>query len=142
MIVLDAYAVLAYLRDERAAEAVGELLGGPTMLVAVNAAEVVDQLVRVYGRDPDDVHADLVLLAHTGMELASVSADAGVLAGRLRARHYHRERMAVSLADCVAAAAALSTPCSLATADPPLASLIRAEGGTVQPLPDTAGRLP
>ncbi|MHB8452458.1 MAG: PIN domain-containing protein [Mycobacteriales bacterium] len=142
MIVLDAYAVLAYLRDERAAEEVGELLGGPTMLAAVNAAEVVDQLVRVYGRDPDDVHADLAMLAHTGMKLAAVSAAAGVLAGRLRARHYHRERMAVSLADCVAAAAALSTECALATADPALASLVRAEGGRVHPLPDTAGRRP
>ncbi|MDA8183544.1 MAG: PIN domain-containing protein [Actinomycetota bacterium] len=142
MIVLDAYAVLAYLRDERAAEEVGELLSGPTMLAAVNAAEVVDQLVRVYGQDPDDVHADLVMLAHTGMELAAVSADTGVLAGRLRARHYHRERMAVSLADCVAAAAALSTECALATADPALASLVRAEGGRVHSLPDTAGRLP
>lgn len=142
MIVLDAYAVLAYLRDERAAEEVGELLRGPTMLAAVNAAEVVDQLVRVYAQDPDDVHADLVMLAHTGMELAAVSAGTGVLAGRLRARHYHRERMAVSLADCVAAAAALSTECALATSDPALASLVRAEGGGVHSPPDTAGRLP
>lgn len=142
MIVLDAYAVLAYLRDERAAGDVGELLGGQTMLTAVNAAEVVDQLVRVYGRDPDDVHGDLVMLAHTGMELAAVSAEAGVLAGRLRARHYHRERLAVSLADCVAAAAALATECALATADPALASLVRAEGGRVHSLPDTAGQLP
>lgn len=142
MILLDAYAVVAYLRDERAAEAVAELLAGPTMLVAVNAAEVLDQLVRVYGQDPDDVHADLAMLAHTGMELADVSAEVGVLAGRLRARRYHRERMAVSLADCVAAAAALSTHYPLATADPPLASLVRAEGGRVHPLPDTAGRLP
>ncbi len=142
MIVLDAYAVLVYLRDERAAGEVGELLGGPTMLAAANATEVVNQLVRVYGRDPDDVHADLVMLAHTGMELAAVSAEAGVLAGRLRARHYHRERMAVSLADCVAAAAALSTECALATADPALARLVSAEGGRVHSLPDTAGRLP
>lgn len=142
MIALDAYAALAYLRDERAAEEVGELLGDPTMLDAVNAAEVVDQLVRVYGREPDDVHADLVMLAHTGMELAAVSAEVGVLAGRLRARHYHRGRSAVSLADCVAAAAALSTECALATADPALASLVRAEGGRVHSLPDTAGRLP
>lgn len=142
MIVLDAYAVLAYLRDERAAEEVGELLGGPTMLVAVNAAEVMDQLVRVYGRDPDDVHADLVMLAHTGMEMTAVSAEVGVLAGRLRARHYHRERMAVSLADCIAAGAALSTEWALATADPALASLVRAEGGRVHPLADTAGRRP
>ncbi|MGI8781339.1 MAG: PIN domain-containing protein [Solirubrobacteraceae bacterium] len=142
MIVLDAYAVLAYLRDERAAEAVGDLLGAPTQLTAVNAIEVLDQLVRVYGRDADDVHADLIMLVHTGMELGPVSAEVGLLAGRLRARHYHRERMAVSLADCVAAAAALSTGSPLATADPPLARLTRAEGGEIHALPDSAGRLP
>lgn len=142
MIVLDAYAVLAFLRDEPAAQSVEELLATPTMLTAVNATEVFDQLVRVYHRDPDDVHADLAMLAHTGVELAAVSADVGLLAGRLRARHYHRERMPVSLADCVAAAAALDRGWSLATADPPLADLVRAEGGKVHALPDSAGRLP
>lgn len=142
MTVLDAYAVLAYLRDERAAEAVGELLAEPTVLTVVNAAEVLDQLVRVYGRDADDVHVDLVMLAHTGMQLGEISAEVGLLAGRLRARHYHRERMALSLADCVAAATALSTGHPLATADPPLATLIRTEGGKIHALPDTTGRLP
>lgn len=142
MTVLDAYAVLAYLRDERAADAVGHLLAEPTTLTAVNATEVFDQLVRVYGRNADDVHADLVMLAHTGMRMDGVSADVGMLAGRLRARHYHRERMAVSLADCVAAAAALSTGHPLATADPPLASLVRAEGGKIHALPDTKGHFP
>lgn len=142
MIVLDAYAVLAYLRDETAAESVAELLQSPTMLSAVNAAEVVDQLVRVHGHDPDDVQADLGLLSHAGMELCEVSAELGMLAGRLRARHDHRERMAVSLADCIAGATALSGGLPLATADPALASMIIAEGGRLHPLLDTAGRLP
>lgn len=142
MTVLDAYAVLAYYRDESAAEPVTELLRTPTVLTAVNATEVVDQLVRIFGRDADDVHADLVLLASSGMRLVDVSAEVGVLAGRLRATHYHRERMAVSLADCVAAATALTTGRPLATADPPLAEMLRAEGGKVHALPDRAGRLP
>lgn len=142
MTVLDAYAVLAYLRDEPAAEPIGELLQAPTVFSAVNGTEVIDQLVRVYGRDPDDVHADLVLLAHTGMQLSAVPPAVGMHAGRLRARHYHRERMAVSLAGCIAAATALSTGRSLATADPSLADMLRAEGGTIHALPDTTGRLP
>jgi PIN domain nuclease of toxin-antitoxin system len=142
MMVLDAYAVLAYLRNESAAGEVGELLAEPTVLIAVNAAEVLDQLVRVYGRDADDVHANLAMLGYAGMRLSDVSAEVGMLAGRLRARHYHREYLAVSLADCVAAAAALSADWPLATADPPLAGLIRAEGGKIHALPDSKGQRP
>ncbi|MEJ7706151.1 MAG: hypothetical protein WKF82_02060 [Nocardioidaceae bacterium] len=62
MTVLDAYAVLAYLRAEPCADAVASLLRSPTVLTAANAAEVLDQLVRVYRRDPDDVHADIAPL--------------------------------------------------------------------------------
>lgn len=142
MTVLDAFAVIAYLRDERCADEVAELLEAPTVLTAANAAEVLDQLVRVYGRNPDDVHADLALLAHAGMQIVSVTADDGLLAGRLRARHYHRQRCAVSLADCLAAAAALPDRTPLATSDPALASVVRAEGGEIHPLVDSNGVQP
>jgi predicted nucleic acid-binding protein len=63
-------------------------------------------------------------------------------AGRLRAKHYHRERMAVSLADCMAAATALSMGRALATSDPALATLVRAEGGDIHGLPGSKGQLP
>lgn len=142
MTVLDAYAVVAYLRGEPMADEVAAILRSPSLLPAVNAAEVIDQLVRVFGRDPDDVHADLALLSHAGMQLAWLSPEVGTLAGRLRARHYHRQRMAVSLADCVAAATALTEQRPLATSDPALAALVRAEGGKIQGLPDSTGRLP
>lgn len=142
MTVLDAYAILAYLRGEQAADQVGSLLLEPTVMAAANAAEVVDQLVRVYGRDADDVHADLALLSHTAMEITPVTADLGILAGRLRARRYERKAMAVSLADCIAAATALARDDSLATADAALATLLRSEGGRVHGLPDSHGRLP
>ncbi|MGH3712103.1 MAG: PIN domain-containing protein [Micromonosporaceae bacterium] len=142
MTVLDAYALVAYLRGEAAANEVAALLRTPTTLSAANAAEVLDQLTRVYGRDADDVHADLALLANAGMELAPVTADIGLFAGRLRARHYHRQHMAVSLADCIAAATALSEQQSLATADPALAALLRTEGGKIHGLADSSGRLP
>jgi PIN domain nuclease of toxin-antitoxin system len=142
MTVLDAYAVLAYLRAESCAEEVAALLRQPTILTAANAAEVLDQLVRVYRSDPDDVHADLALLAEAGMELVPVTPDQGLAAGRLRAQHYHRERCAVSLADCLAAATALDENRALATADPALAELVRAVGGKVHPLADSKGIKP
>jgi PIN domain nuclease of toxin-antitoxin system len=140
--VLDAYAVIAYLRGEACADEVATLLREPTVLTAVNAAEVVDQLVRVFGRDPDDVHADLALLARAGMSVQPVSAELGLEAGRLRARHYHGQRRAVSLADCVAAAAALAERRPLATSDPALAIVVREEGGQVHALPGSGGTRP
>lgn len=142
MTVLDAYAVLAFLRGERCADQVAGLLRESTLVTAVNAAEVLDQLVRVYSRDPDDVHADLSLLSDAGMQILPVSADLALSAGRLRAQHYHRKRCAVSLTDCVAIAAALGAKRPLATSDAALAAVLRAEGGQVVPLADSRGGTP
>jgi PIN domain nuclease of toxin-antitoxin system len=142
MTVLDAYAVIAYLRGEPSADEVAELLHGPAVLTSVNAAEVCDQMVRVFGADPDAVEADLALLIHAGMTVLTVSYELGLEAGRIRARRYHRDRAAVSLADCVAASAALDGQRPLATADPALAAVLRAEGGEVHPLPDSKGNRP
>jgi predicted nucleic acid-binding protein len=76
------------------------------------------------------------------MHVAPVSADQGLLAGRLRAKHYHRERCAVSLADCIAAATALTEQRPLATFDLALATVLRSEGGTVLPLANSNGVKP
>ena len=54
------------------------LLRVPTVITAVSAAEVLDQLVRVYQLDPDDVHADLGLLSNTGMDIVTVTVDQGL----------------------------------------------------------------
>lgn len=142
MTVLDAYAVIAYLRGVPSSGEVAGLLREPTHLTAANAAEVCDQMVRVFGGDPDAVEGDLALLGHAGMNLLPVSPELAIDAGRIRARRYHRERSAVSLADCVAAAAALACLQPLATSDPALAEVLRAEGGKVHPLPDSKGRRP
>jgi PIN domain nuclease of toxin-antitoxin system len=140
--VLDAYAVIAYLRGEPSADEVAELLHGPTILTSVNAAEVLDQMVRVFGSDPDGVEADLALLSHAGMTVQAVTHELGMEAGRIRARRYHRDRAAISLADSVAASTALAARQPLATADPALATALRAEGGDVHPLPDSKGNRP
>lgn len=139
MTVLDAYAVISFLRDENAAEEVAELLRRPTLLTTVSLVEVLDQMVRVYSRAADDVEADLALLSETGMSVIPLDPACAVLAGRLRARHYHRERCAVSLADCLAVAATLWAEWPLATADP---ALVRLEQGEVVGLPDRRGDRP
>jgi PIN domain nuclease of toxin-antitoxin system len=134
MTVLDAYAVIAYLRGEKAADAVATLLESPTWLSAVNAAEVMDQLVRVDGHDRDEVEIRLATLQVSGMTVCPISDDLGIAAGALRARHYHQRNCNVSLADCFAAATALGLNKPIATADPHLLDLVTAEGGTTHVL--------
>jgi PIN domain nuclease of toxin-antitoxin system len=142
VIVLDAYAVIAYLRAEAAADEVEHLLRGDSVLATVNAAEVIDQMVRMWGRDRDDAEGDLALLSEAGMRLFPLDAELALQAGRLRATHYRRQTCAVSMADCVAAATALRAAAPLATSDPALAAVVVAAGGELHGLPDTAGRRP
>jgi len=142
VIVLDAYAVLAFLRAEPAADEVAALLRRQCAMSAANLAETFDQLVRVFRRPADDVYGDLALLGHAGLDIVPVDADIALAAGALRARHYHRQHSPLSLADCLAAATALARRAELATADPPLAALMRAEDGQVVALPDSRGNRP
>lgn len=142
MTVLDAYAVVAYLRGEPAAAEVAELLRGESALATTNAAEVVDQMVRVWGRPADDVEGDLAVLSATGLRICALDAELAIAAGRLRARHYRRVTCAVSMADCVAAATALWLDRPLATSDPALAAVVRAEAGRVVGLADSRGHRP
>jgi predicted nucleic acid-binding protein len=132
--ILDAYAVISFLRGEPAAAHVRPLLeDGSGALTAVGLAEVLDHLVRLAKADEDDAVLDL---AQLGLLAAlPVPADIGSAAGRLRARHYHRTRCAVSMADCIAAETARATGRPLATADPDLLGVCHTERITTRPLP-------
>jgi PIN domain nuclease of toxin-antitoxin system len=136
--VLDAYAVLAYLQGERAAVEVKALIGtADSSLTALGVAEVLDHLVRLTGADEEDATLDLAQLGL--IDGVSVDATTGAAAGRLRARHYHRTRCQVSLADCVAAEVARSRRQHLATADTHLLDVCTAEGVAVTVLPASDG---
>ena len=138
MTVLDAYAVIAYLRDEPAADHVRPLLAaGDAALTAVGLAEVLDHLVRVADAEEDDVVLDLAQLGL--IEAIPVEATIGNAAGRLRARHYHRARCPISMADCIAAEIARVTRRPLATADPDLLDVCLAERIEIIPLPGSDG---
>lgn len=138
MTVLDAYAVLAYLKGEAAAAEVRALLHDTgASLTAVGVAEVIDHLVRVAGADEEDVVLDLAELGL--IDGRPVDASLGTAAGRLRARHYGRRRCQVSLADCVAAEAARAAGEALATADPDLLDVCHAQRIAVVVLPGSAG---
>ncbi len=136
-VLLDAYAVIALLRGERAAEEVAALVrDGGAMIHPLNLAEVIDRMTRLGAADADDVEADVLVV---GIEVTPPDADGLIDAGRLRARHYDRARCCVSLADCVAALHAIRIHVPLATSDPHLSEVVAAEGGTVVALPDTTG---
>lgn len=138
MTVLDAYAVIAYLRGEPAAPHVRPLLeSGDVALTAVGVAEVLDILVRIGGVTEDDAALDLAQL-RLGDGIA-IDAAIGAAAGRLRARQYHRLRCPISMADAIAAESARAVDHALATADPDLLTVCHREGIAVIPLPGTDG---
>ena len=138
MSVLDAYAVLAYLKGEVAAPEVGVLLDGDeASLTALGVAEVIDHLVRIVGADEEDAALDVAQLGL--LDGVDVDSTLGVAVGQLRARHYHRRRCEVSLADCVAAEVARSRGEALATSDPHLLDVCHAEGIAVIVLPGSTG---
>lgn len=148
MILLDAYAVIAFLQaDPPVGPEVRRLIAPGTddpkraaAVTTVNAAEVLDHLIRIRRADPDEAVLDLEQL---GLHTIVVDEQIGLHAGLLRARHYHSRTRQVSLADCVAAAAVLLVPDvdALATADPDLLDLIDAEGGRTHPLPASDGSI-
>jgi predicted nucleic acid-binding protein len=79
-------------------------------------------------------------LAQLGLaEAHAVDGDLASRSGRLRARHYHRQDRAISLADCVAAEVARQVGSPLATSDPHLLDTCHAEGIAYLALPDARG---
>ena len=91
MTLLDAYAVLAFLKAEAAAPEVRALLaGGDASLTSLGVAEVIDHLVRIVGADEEDAALDVAQLDL--LDGLAVDAAMGLAAGRLRSRHYHRSR--------------------------------------------------
>lgn len=116
--------------------------GSPSRLSAVNLAEVVDVMTRIYQRPVDGTMMALAMLESGGLTIVPADAAVGALAGELHARHYDRKSSPLSMADCVALATAVVIDDVLATSDQPLASAARAENVTVLPLPDSRGIRP
>lgn len=139
MIVLDAFAVVGFLRGEACAGEVEDLLGRDCVISALNLAEVMDQMVRVVGVPVEELDGDLATMP---IRVITVTEELGVRAGRLKAEHHGSKTCAISMADCVAAATAASLNADLATSDPDLARVARAHGIPVVPLPDSRGVRP
>lgn len=126
MILLDASALLAHLTGQERGRSVTALLArGGLGMATVNLAETVDVLTRRVGRERAyDALAPLVdgPVAH----LVSLDGARAWRVGELRARHYHRTRRPVSLADC-ALLACTDPGDSIATLDAMLVAMARDE---------------
>ena len=142
--VLDAYALVALIVDEPAAEIVESLLrSGDAAVSAVNLGEAVDVSCRVHGLDEDAVKTTLEpLIAGRHMSVIGLDDASAFRAAHLRIAHYDRRVCPISIADCFLLAAATGPDDRVATADPSVAAIARAEAISVLPLPDSTGRFP
>jgi PIN domain nuclease of toxin-antitoxin system len=141
VIVLDAYALEAYLNDEVVAADVVEplLMSGEQILItSVNLAETADRMIRLNGATREELESDIIGL---GITVTGIDAAAGFDAATLRASHYHRVNRAVSLADCCAAALAFDRDALLVSSDPALLGMMHDEGGRYLALPDSRGEV-
>ena len=138
--MLDAYALEAFLNLEASAPIVRDLIlsGEQVLITAVNLAETADRMIRLNGATRDELESDVVSL---GITVTGVDTSVGFDAAALRAKHYHRTRRAVSVADCCAAAVTLDRDATLVSSDPALLGLLHDEGGRYLALPGSAGEV-
>ena len=141
-LVLDAQPVVTFLAgEEAAADEIAELLRRAPVMSVANAAEVVDVLVRLRGFAADEAQAVVLSFLDELAAPVPVSLEIALDAGAIRGAASLRHQLDVSLADCIAIATA-GPGGSVATSDPALATVARAEGVEVIALPDSRGRRP
>jgi ribonuclease VapC len=133
-VLLDAFALIALLIDEPAAEEVEAILRrGEAAMPAINLAEALDVLQRLHGVSRERLDKIIAPLLSGSIALLPVDEQMARDAAGIRARRYHRTRAPISLADCVLLAAAKSSD-ALATADAPLIAVAGHEGVRVKAL--------
>lgn len=114
--VLDSYAVISFLEQEKGFEAVAELFeecvqeDKVVFLCVVNWGEVIYHAMREGGEET----AQLAEEAMRALPIQLVDADRELTLHAARLKSSHR----MSYADCFAAAVALSKKCELLTGDP------------------------
>jgi PIN domain nuclease of toxin-antitoxin system len=142
LILLDAYALVAFVRDEAAADEVEALMrGGDTAVTAHNLAEALDVLYRVHQVPSERVRSVVDPLLADDLGLITTRADEVWRAAELKSQHYKRRAREISLSDCILLAHG-GHGVQIATADPAVVEVARAEDLDVIVLPDTAGRRP
>ena len=130
--ILDAKVIVAHLDqlDRKHYQARALVASGPHTLHMVNMGEIVSVIYRRFPRDAEALLEDL----YGSADLEISDARVERVAGRL---HSARSSSKISLADCMAAALAMETGDTLATADGDLRLLARSHGFKVHMIGQT-----
>lgn len=115
-IVLDSWAIVAYLEDEAAAEKVADIIADaheekiPLLITVVNAGEVW----YIVARQTSTADADVSIKQLRDLGIEFVEADWNLAHGA----SYFKSKNKMSFADCFAAALAKQRKAQLVTGDP------------------------
>ncbi len=140
--LLDASCLIALAEDEPVAAEVEALLRHEsTVITSVNLLEVADYLTRRAGWPEDEVRSRLALVVGHVVRVEPVGEEEAWRGARIRVRYYEPKICELSLADCVLLASCRADD-AVATSDPAVVAVARAEGIDVIPLPDSSGRRP
>jgi PIN domain nuclease of toxin-antitoxin system len=145
MAIFDAAPLVAVLLGEAGGLATGRMLSDTDAghaVCALNAAEVVDRVSRGSGEPAENVAVGMELWFEAALRCVPLDWTRACRAAELRARHYHRTRSPVTLADCGAIALAEQIGTELVTSDGPMLRLGRELGIDVIAVPDSSGRTP
>ena len=135
MILLDAYALIAFLIGGPAAPQVRAILrDGDTAIATANLVEVLDVCERVHGLTITRTMEILEPLFDGPLVAISLDFTTARRAAEFHARHYHRSSRPISLADAVLVASA-GRGDTVAMADPDVLAVAAAEGVEALALP-------
>lgn len=142
MVVLDAAALIAVMKDEPAADVVSDLLHGSTAISSVNYCEVVDHLLRVAGVDRDWIDSTLAPVVNSSLDIVAMHASTADQAAQVRAHFYDAQSCPISLADSFAIATAQMLRAPLATSDRAVTKILMELDHEVIALPNSRGEYP
>lgn len=137
--LLDANALVAVILGEPAMGMVRNLLReGNAAMVAPNIVEVYDVAARREGISGERVATVVEPLFESTIEQVAADASLARRAAEIRAKHYHRQARALSLADVVLLAAARSRD-KIATSDSDVLAVAAELGIETIELPRSSG---
>ncbi len=110
-------------------------------MLSINLAEAADVLARTYGLPVTASRMALSPILGDPVRIIDGDAELAWRAASIRSEYYAKRAREVSLADCFLIGAAREND-AIATSDPALAAVARAEGVRVEGLADRRGRKP